>query len=376
MSTKKIEPIYDFRRAVKSADDLGTVSIRIYRDGRQQYLSTGVRIRRTEWSARQWVIRRKDADELNERIRRCMETAQGSPKRVKSVRTPSSAPFLDWMSMEIDKMTLKPDTIYRHKLMLRELEEWGQIRTFRDVNAQKISEYLHFLSQRMRPLVVNGESIQQPIKQVSVYAYYRKLSKWVHLAQAQDLVPGNALAGLKVPRGEYAKRERLTKEELQRWLAFKPAYSSLAHVRDLFAMQCATGLAFVDLMETDFSKLEKNGDFYTLSGRRHKTGRAYFSVMLPFGKEVLDRNNGKMPQMTNQKYNYYLKQVAAMCGIEKKVTTHVGRHTYACLCLSAGVRMEAVQRTLGHADIRTTQIYAELVDQDVVAAFNASSYSR
>ena len=55
--------------------------------------------------------------------------------------------------------------------------------------------------------------------------------------------------------------------------------------------------------------------------------------------------------------------------LKKNVTSHVGRHTYACLCLAAGVRIEAVQRTLGHTDIRTTQIYAKLVDQDVDNAF-------
>ena len=61
--------------------------------------------------------------------------------------------------------------------------------------------------------------------------------------------------------------------------------------------------------------------------------------------------------------------MAAYAHIHKKISSHVGRHTYACLCLAAGVRIEAVQRTLGHTDIKTTQIYARLVDQDVLAAF-------
>ena len=369
MDTKKrIEPVYDFRRKVKNDTDLGTVSIRIYSNSRQQYLSTGVRIRRTEWSPTQWVIRRKDATKLNERIRQSIKEAQSACGRVCPLRQ-SSAPFLDWMSDEIDKLTLTPDTIYRHKLMLQELESYGKIRTFRDVTAEKITEYLHFIAQRKTARVVDDAIVTQPIKQVSIYAYYRRLSKWIRLAMSQDLLPFNALAGLKVPRGEYAQREHLTRSELKKWLACKPVYAPLVRARDLFAMQCATGLAFVDLMEADFTRLEKSGKFYTLSGRRHKTGKAYFSVMLPFGKEVLDRYDGQLPKLSNQRYNYYLKQVAGMCGLTKRITTHVGRHTYACLCLSAGVRMEAVQRTLGHADIKTTQIYAQLVDSDVVASF-------
>lgn len=368
MNRDCIEPVFDFRHAAPGSTDTGTVSLRIYRNGRQQFLSTGVRVRRCEWSPVRWVIGREDAAELNDRIRLSIEEAKSSSRKVRPLRQ-SSAPFLEWVAEEIGKMNYAPDTLYRHRLMLRELEEYGKIRTFRDVTPQKIMDYLHHVAQRTHPIVVDGTVKVRPIKQVSIYAYYRRLQKWVHMAMAQDLLPGNALAGLKIPRGEYAQREHLTKAELERWLSSDLVYPHLIQVRDLFAMQCATGLAYVDLMEADFSRLEKSGGFYTLSGVRHKTHKPYYAVMLPFGREILKRYKGKLPKITNQSYNYYLKQVALICGIRKRVTTHVGRHTYACLCLQAGVRIEAVQRTLGHADVRTTQIYAKLVDQDVLAAF-------
>ena len=362
-------PIFDFRNEARAADDLGTVSLRIYRNGKRQFLSTGVRVRRREWSDSRWVVGRPDAAELNARIREAMaevDRAAGCP--IHSVR-PADAPFLDWVSAQIDLLPYAPDTIHRHRQMLSELEAFGRIRHFRDVNARNLAAFFQFISQRTVTKAVDGRLVTQPISQTSVYTYHRRLSKWIRLAIAQDLVAHNALSGFKVPRGEYAQREHLTRSEMDAWLEVTLPYPYLIRARDLFAIQCGTGLSYVDMMQTDFSRMEKSGDFWVLTGTRQKTGKPYFIVVLPFAADVLSRYGCQLPTITNQKYNNYLKQVAACAGIHKKISSHVGRHTYACLCLSAGVRIEAVQRTLGHSDIRTTQVYARLVDQDVLRAF-------
>lgn len=369
---QKTVAIFDFRKKVQSPSDLGTVSIRTYVNGKRQFLSTGVRVRSAEWSDRRWVIGRPDASDLNARIRAAIEEVDlsaGTP--VHSVRK-TAAPFLDWVAEQVALLDPKSTATKRHMMVLRELESWGQIRAWREVNARNISAFLTHLSRRTVNVVVDGRLVARPILQTAVYSYYRSLAKWVHLAQAHDLVSANALRALKVPRGESAQREHLTRAEVEQWLAAEPPYAYLVKARDLFAVQCGTGLAYVDLMEVDFSRVEQAGEFYTLSGVRHKTGKSFFLVLLPFAKEVLDRYGGQLPRLSNQKYNDYLKQVAAYAGIRKRISSHVGRHTYACICLSAGVRIEAVQRTLGHTDIKTTQIYARLVDQDVLAAFSAS----
>ena len=367
-----ISLIFDFRKKAPKPQDVGTVSIRLYDNKRQQILSTGVRCRRCEWSAKRWVIGREDAAELNAKIKAAYDEAvasAGGP--VHSLRT-GGAPFLDWMAQELKHMQASDTTVYRHQLLLRELEAYGKIKTFRDVNAKKIMQLLRDKAAVGVEVVVDGKVVRQPLSQTTIYTFYRRFVRWVHLAMAQDLVAQNALAGVKVSRGEFKQREHLTKEEMERWLQASPPYAHLVKARDLFAVQAGTGLAYVDLMSVDFSRMEKSGEFWTLTGVRHKTGKPYFIVVLPWAKEVIDRYGGKLPHMSNARYNGYLKEVAAYAHIYKKISSHDGRHTYACLCLSAGVRIEAVQRTLGHTDIKTTQIYAKLVDQDVLAAFRAA----
>lgn len=73
-----------------------------------------------------------------------------------------------------------------------------------------------------------------------------------------------------------------------------------------------------------------------------------------------------LPVPSNQKMNDYLKEIAAICGIDKPISYHVARHTFATqICLSNGVPMESVSKMLGHTNIKTTQLYARITDQKV-----------
>ena len=83
-------------------------------------------------------------------------------------------------------------------------------------------------------------------------------------------------------------------------------------------------------------------------GRR--TSRFPLTAKLPDGKIL--------PVISNQKMNDYLKEIATVCGINKKITYHVARHSFATLSISYGVPIESVSKMLGHTNIRTTQIYA------------------
>ena len=69
--------------------------------------------------------------------------------------------------------------------------------------------------------------------------------------------------------------------------------------------------------------------------------------------------------MTNQKTNSYLKEIADLCGIKKKLTFHLARHTFATMSLSKGVPIESVSKMLGHTNIRTTQIYARITNKKI-----------
>ena len=92
---------------------------------------------------------------------------------------------------------------------------------------------------------------------------------------------------------------------------------------------------------------------------------------------LVRRYKGKLPLISNVKYNLYLKEVAKAAGIDKPVTTHWARHTGATLLLNQGVPMEIVSKVCGHSSIKMTEkIYAKLLDETVVKAVNKAEKKR
>lgn len=142
-------------------------------------------------------------------------------------------------------------------------------------------------------------------------------------------------------------------------------------IKDMFLFTCYTGLAF-----TDAKHLKKENIGIGIDGEewifteRQKTGNACAIPLLPPAKTILEKYAAHekviasaylLPIPSNQKFNAYLKEIGDLCGIRKKLTVHIGRHTFATtIALQNGVPMEVVKQMLGHDNIKTTQIYAKV----------------
>jgi integrase len=147
-------------------------------------------------------------------------------------------------------------------------------------------------------------------------------------------------------------------------------------VRDVFIFCCYTGFAYSDAykFERDALTIGIDGEYW-LSTNRQKTGTRESVPLLPIALENIQKYqdheyckayNKLLPVNSNQRYNAYLKELADICGIKKKVTTHIARHTFATtVTLANGVPIETVSSMLGHNSIRTTQIYAKVVEKKV-----------
>ncbi|WP_158797510.1 site-specific integrase [Pedobacter sp. L105] len=149
-------------------------------------------------------------------------------------------------------------------------------------------------------------------------------------------------------------------------------------VRDTFLFCCYTGLSFIDVQELTKSEIRKGVDGYSwILKNRHKTSVATHIPLLPVAEEIIERyathpqcehGNRVLPVFSNQKMNAYLKEIADLCEITKHLTFHIARHTFATtVTLSNGIPIESVSKMLGHTDIRTTQIYAKILDTKVGA---------
>ena len=150
----------------------------------------------------------------------------------------------------------------------------------------------------------------------------------------------------------------------------------LRKVRDIFLFCCYTGLSYVDVQKLKRSEMIDwlDGKKW-LSINRQKTDTPSRIPLLQLPLEILDRyadhlhcqaQDKLLPVLTNQRMNSYLKEIADVCGIDRNITFHLARHTFATtVTLSNNVPIESVSKMLGHKDLRTTQHYAKIVDKKV-----------
>ena len=142
----------------------------------------------------------------------------------------------------------------------------------------------------------------------------------------------------------------------------------LERVADAFLLQCFTGLAYCDLKRFDPSKhITQLKGRYVIQYCRQK-GDAFFTIpVLPQTERLLKKYSDKIPVISNQKMNDYLKVIATTVGIYKRLTTHVGRKTAGTYLLNNDVPLEVVSKILGHASVKTTEkIYAFLLQDTIL----------
>ena len=136
-------------------------------------------------------------------------------------------------------------------------------------------------------------------------------------------------------------------------------------MRDLFTFQMYTGLAYSDSQAFDFSRYRMVDGKLINTSERVKTGVPYVSSLLPPAIRVLERYGWQVPKIDNADYNHLLKAIGTMAGIHTKMHTHLARHTFATYMLRQGVKVENLQRMLGHKNIRQTMRYAKVLAESV-----------
>jgi site-specific recombinase XerD len=170
-------------------------------------------------------------------------------------------------------------------------------------------------------------------------------------------------------------RKYLTKEELRTVMSQDFASDVLKEARDVFVFQCYTGFAYVDVSKLTIDDVIVGADKKQFIIKdRTKTGVEsfvpLFEIPLKIIKKYRKRNlpdRKLLPVSSCQVLNRYLKEIAGLCGIQKTLSSHCGRHTFATLMLTEGISVESVSRMLGHTDIKTTQIYARILNEKVIS---------
>jgi len=227
----------------------------------------------------------------------------------------------------------------------------------------------------------------------STIKYIRNFGKIIKQAYVNGWIEKDPFLNYK-GKVKQIDRNYLTQSELQDIINKEIRIQRLDLVRDMFIFSCFTGLAYIDVFNLTKENLIKgiDGEMW-ISTHRQKTDSLSKIPILPVSESILEKykdhpeclnKNKLLPILSNQKMNAYLKEIADVCGINKELTFHIARHTFATtVTLSNGVPIETVSKMLGHTNLKTTQHYAKILDKKISedmqilkAKFNANTQTQ
>ena len=211
--------------------------------------------------------------------------------------------------------------------------------------------------------------VEKGMCQNSSTKHLKLLKKILNLSVANSYIPFNPFAIYKVER-EPVEIDFLTEEELRRIINFDTPLPRLEKTRDMFLFSCFTGLSYIDVKTLTAAHFEKDSDGRIwIKKRRVKTGVLSRIPLLPMAKMILEKYKGGdklLPIQDAADINKYLKDIAILCNINKRITHHTSRHTFAStVTLANNISLEVVSKMLGHTNTRMTAHYAKLVDETI-----------
>ena len=234
----------------------------------------------------------------------------------------------------------------------------------KQINYQFITDFEHFLRnykpKRERKAPTNN----------GVMKHLERLKKLLNLAQKLEWVEKDPFAKFQL---KFKKSERafLNEEELKKLEEYQFEKITHQQTRDVFVFSCYTGLSWIDAKNLKIENIVIGFDGRQwIFTAREKTEQPVKIPILPKAMEIIEKYKDHceccgyiLPVYSNQKTNEYLKQIAIILKIKKKLTFHVARHTFATtVTLSKGIPMETVSKLLGHSKLSTTQIYARVLE--------------
>lgn len=374
MNRVQIRVVFD-RKKTASSKKKALVQIEVRFENKRKYVSTGIKLYKNQYKTGR-IVNHDDADRLNEKITNQIREINDLVDRLDHNKQRFSLDYIDHLNdayiggsfiefME-NRISERPTCISTQKQHYKVLnflkKEYTHLTFFSDLTHLSIIRLDEYLKKRK----VDGH----PMMQTTIHTYHKVIKLYINEAIKFEKMQDNPYRKFQDSLGTPRERTVLSLEEIGLIKNYKTFSSLEAKARDLFIIQCYTGLAYSDLMNVDFSKAERHGEDFILKDMRLKTGVTFFAILLPPVVEILNKYNFQLPHLAYDVYNRTLKLVASSSGIRKHVSTHIGRHTFATtIALGSGLPIEVVAKMLGHRNIKTTQIYAKIMPKTVLEGF-------
>lgn len=375
MNTKlpQIHLIYN-RYKKATATKKAVVEVRITHNYKQKYISTGIWLYPNQWKNGK-IVNCDDImhisqtlDKLISNIRKVIldMVNEGSidistiSDRLSKMESPIVT-FIDFCRQRatIRKFGKEKDTQERYERFIKLFDEWGFIINYEDITEKNIIQYDNYLSSKGMKAYSRWNN------------YHRFLNSFIMDAIEEGYIKRNPYKWINIEKGKHTNGigKYLSPDEFRKIKGSKMPTLSLEKVRDVFVFQTYTCLSYTDLKDFDARNIQEVKGMKVYTGNRNKTNKPFTIPILTPAWDILMKYDGRLPIISNVKYNEYLKVVAQSAKIDKPISSHWARHTGATLLLNEGVDMQIVSKICGHSSIKITeQIYAKLLDETVVDA--------
>lgn len=372
MKTIQVRVLFD-RKGQATSKKAALIQLEVRFNKDRKFIGTGVRVLKGQFKNGR-VVGRSDADTLNDKINSLYKYIHDIYSESLNKNIPfslsmlddgkvykSNTPFLDFCIKRTEEKRCSAATKRQNLLFCNILKMHGRILSFDDITLPNINRFDDWLKTHV------GVKTGRPLTDNSVKAYHSRMRAFISEAASFGLIKQNPYSNFKCGRCQTAPRMYLTKEELIILRQHTAKTKARKIALDLFLVQCYTGLSFSDLMNTDFTQAEKHGDNLILPRTtRVKTGTQFYIMLLPPVVDILERYKYTLPRVHFNAYRLQLIALEQETGINKHITSHVGRHTFATtIALGSGIPIEVVSKMLGHTNIQTTQIYAKILPKSV-----------
>lgn len=376
MRVPKVKLVYD-RRHQSSPEKEGAVDLRVCFDCKQKFLSTGVKVYPRQWDSKNECVKlRNDATSLNKALSdikndaitlltEMSKTGYVDLARLNEIFKPKAydLTFHEYMKDRISKRNVSENTRERYVSFFKVfVDEYGKMKNFSDITEAGVRDYDEWLHKR----VVNGHLMQQS----TIYSHHKYLRLFIYDALTDGYVDKNPYQSkrIKIDHGESGQIPSLTIDQVEQ-IENLELDGFVGKTKDLFLFQCYTGLAFSDMQKFKLSNYSQDKDGnYLIKDKRTKTDTTYIFMLSEKALAIVMKYKGKIPAISNQKYNQYLKVLGQMIGVPT-LHSHMGRSTFASTCLNQGMNTDVLKHCLGHVTTFETNRYATMQDETIKQAF-------
>lgn len=380
-STFKI--LFYINRAKIKSDGTTAVMCRISIDGKQSAITTGIYCKPEEWNAKKGIIKtERDHNRLTDFRQRLEQTYEHILKEQGAVSSELLKNTIIGVN-SIATMLLEAGKVEIERLRIRSIEI-NSTTTYRQAKLSQSNLQEFLLSRGMEDIAFSeiteefGESFKTYMKTIHNRkpGYINKCLTWlnrlIYIAVDQEVLRSNPLEDVRYEKKEPAKHRYISKSELKRIMKTPMADTRLELVRRAFIFSSLTGLAYVDMHRLYPHHIGKTADGRLfIRKQRVKTNVEAFIPLHPIAVQILrlynidDDSQPVFPLPVRDMIWYDVNQIGVAMGLKENLSYHMSRHSFGTLAISAGLSIESIAKMMGHANISTTQGYAQITEQKI-----------